>query len=237
MGVPWEASLRRYLWDHLPEISPVSSKYESVFPSGVSNTWATGEGFEGFEGFRIEIRKFAGGQSNPTFLLLVFFSPPKAAVSLTHHVTSTGARNNTPLHFVLRKKPASFTVSSAHAIEREFMVLQALHATDVPVPRTFLFCEDSGVVGTPFYIMEFVNGRIFSDPSVPGVSPQHRAAVYASAVETLAKIHRLDFRRIGLSSFGRSKGGYFVRQIKTFAKIAHKQVRGTSVQPHALCKR
>lgn len=115
-------------------------------------------------------------------------------------------------------------VSSAHAVEREFRVLRALCHTNVPVPKALLLCEDSSVVGTPFYVMEFVNGRIFCDSSLPGMNRHDRAAAYASAAETLAKIHSVPFRAVGLGGYGRSGGGYFGRQVETLARVAKKQV-------------
>lgn len=95
----------------------------------------------------------------------------------------------------------------------------------MPVPEALLLCEDASVVGTPFYVMEFVNGRVFSDSTLPGMNGRlERAAAYASAAETLAKIHRLDFRALGLVDYGHSQGGYFGRQVETLARVAKKQV-------------
>ncbi|CAN0568050.1 unnamed protein product, partial [Ectocarpus sp. 12 AP-2014] len=128
--------------------------------------------------------------------------------------------------FVLRKKPASVTVSSAHAVEREFRILRALRldpASDVPVPRPLLLCEDPAVIGTPFYVMEFVQGRIFSDAALPGLAPAERAAAYESAAETLARLHHVDFVRAGLGRFGRGEGGYLGRQVATLERVAAKQ--------------
>ncbi|CAM9565449.1 unnamed protein product [Ectocarpus fasciculatus] len=238
--------LRRFLWDHLSEIvSPddvigSSSRsaqgdrgsrqhaWSSHGPgnggSGVSGAWAAGTGHEGFDGFRIELKKFSSGQSNPTFLLEVHLSPPLAAATST--ATTSSTRANDKKKFVLRKKPASVTVSSAHAVEREFRILRALRldpASDVPVPRALLLCEDPSVIGTPFYVMEFVRGRIFSDAALPGLAPAERAAAYESAAETLARLHRVDFVRAGLGGYGRGKGGYLGRQVATLERVAAKQ--------------
>ncbi|CAM9366737.1 unnamed protein product, partial [Ectocarpus sp. 13 AM-2016] len=238
--------LRRFLWDHLSEIvSPddvvgssssaqghhgqqqqhVWSPYgPGSGGSGVSGAWAAGTGHEGFDGFRIELKKFSSGQSNPTFLLEVHLSPPPAAAIST--TTTTSSRTNNKRKFVLRKKPASVTVSSAHAVEREFRILRALRldpASDVPVPRPLLLCEDPAVIGTPFYVMEFVHGRIFSDAALPGLAPAERAAAYESAAETLARLHHVDFVRAGLRGFGRGKGGYLGRQVATLERVAAKQ--------------
>lgn len=242
--------LRRFLWDHLSEIvSPddVAGSSSSSAQgdhgqqqhawsphgpgsgdSGVSGAWAAGTGHEGFDGFRIELKKFSSGQSNPTFLLEVHLSPPPAAATSTTTTTSrTSSRANNKRKFVLRKKPASVTVSSAHAVEREFRILRALRldpASDVLVPRPLLLCEDPAVIGTPFYVMEFVQGRIFSDAALPGLAPAERAAAYESAAETLARLHHVDFVRAGLGGFGRGEGGYLGRQVATLERVAAKQV-------------
>lgn len=151
--------LRRYLWDHLSEIIHPDEHQQRrrPTPSGLSSTWAAGTGHEGFDGFRIELKKFSSGQSNPTFLLVVHLSPPSGASPPSGKATST-----TTCRFVLRKKPASVKVSSAHAVEREFRILRALRldtSSNVPVPRALLLCEDTAVIGTAFYVMEFVQGR------------------------------------------------------------------------------
>ncbi|CAM9493019.1 unnamed protein product, partial [Hapterophycus canaliculatus] len=180
-------------------------------------------GHEGFDGFRVELKKFSSGQSNPTFLLLVHLSPPPAAARTASRAAPPGG---TTARYVLRKKPASVTVSSAHAVEREFRILRALRqdtASDVPVPRALLLCEDASVIGTPFYVMEFVEGRIFSDAALPDLDPAERRAVYESAAETLARLHRVDFARAGLGGFGRETGGYLGRQVATLARVATKQ--------------
>lgn len=242
--------LRRFLWDHLSEIvsplddgdqqdllqprqpysassstpPPPPQNSSAVLGSGVSRAWAAGTGHEGFDGFRIELKKFSSGQSNPTFLLVVHLSPPPAAAAAA---ASGASAAGTTARFVLRKKPASVTVSSAHAVEREFRILRALRrdrASNVPVPRALLLCEDASVIGTPFYVMEFVQGRIFSDAALPGLEPAERTAVYESAAETLARLHRVNFVRAGLGGFGRETGGYLGRQVATLERVAKKQV-------------
>eukprot|EP00903_Cladosiphon_okamuranus_P016288 g15020.t1 len=213
--------LRRYLWDHLSEIlHPDENQQRRRPPPGLSSTWAAGTGHEGFDGFRIELKKFSSGQSNPTFLLVVHLSPPPGASPSGKTTSKTTCR------FVLRKKPASVKVSSAHAVEREFRILRALRldtSSNVPVPRALLLCEDTAVIGTAFYVMEFVQGRIFSDAALPGMRPGERAAIYESAAETLARLHRVDFVRAGLGGFGRAKGGYLGRQVATLERVATKQ--------------
>eukprot|EP00897_Mesotaenium_endlicherianum_P002862 jgi/Mesen1/2603/ME000166S01727 len=138
---------------------------------------------------------FGHGQSNPTFLL----EAGKA-------------------QYVLRKKPPGKLLKSAHAIEREFQVLAALgQHSDVPVPRVHCLCSDASVIGTPFYVMEYVKGRIFTDPSLPGVSEGERRELYRAMAHTLAALHRVDVARAGLASFGR-RDHYCRRQVDRWAQ-------------------
>ena len=141
-----------------------------------------------------EIRQMRGGQSNPTFLL----------------VTDRG-------EYVLRKQPPGELLPSAHAVDREYRVIEALSRTDVPVPRPVLFCDDRSVLGTPFYLMERLAGRIFWDPSLPELPREDRAAIYEGMVDALARLHLADWRSIGLEGFGRP-GNYFARQIARWSK-------------------
>jgi aminoglycoside phosphotransferase (APT) family kinase protein len=143
-------------------------------------------------GFLVE--RIAGGQSNPTYFVTL------------------GDRR-----MVLRKKPAGATLPSAHAVDREHRVLSALAATDVPVPKTILYCDDLSVVGTPFYLMERLDGRVFHDASLPGVAPGHREAMILGMAQTLAKLHDVDPSRVGLGDFGRTSG-YFERQIRRWTR-------------------
>ena len=138
------------------------------------------------------VQQFGGGQSNPTFLL-----------------TSAGSR------FVMRKKPPGKLLKSAHQVDREYRIMKALADTDVPVPRMVALCEDESIIGTAFYVMEYLEGRIFRDPQMPGASRAERAAVYDSMNDVLARLHKVDFAKIGLSDFGRP-GNYFERQISRF---------------------
>lgn len=137
----------------------------------------------------VEARKFAGGQSNPTFLLV-----------------STGGR------WVLRRKPPGELLKSAHAVDREFRVMAALAGTDVPVPRVHHLCEDEGVVGSVFYVMDYLEGRIFWDGALPEVGATERGAIYDAMNGALAALHQVDTGVVGLSDFGRP-GSYFARQI------------------------
>lgn len=142
---------------------------------------------------RLAITRIKGGQSNPTYIV------------------DHGGRR-----MVLRKKPAGDILPGAHAIEREFRVQSALARTDVPVASPVLLCEDEGIIGTPFYLMDWVEGRVFHDAALPGVDAQQRHAMYLAAAETMARMHALDPEAIGLGDYGRP-GNYFERQIKRWA--------------------
>jgi aminoglycoside phosphotransferase (APT) family kinase protein len=149
------------------------------------------------EGFRgpISVRQFGYGQSNPTFLL------------------STGERE-----YVLRKKPPGRLLPSAHAVDREYRIQRALRDTEVPVPDMYLLCEDPSIIGTSFYVMEYVKGRIFRDPSVPeAVDRNERAAIFDAMNETLCRIHRVDWESAGLADFGKP-GNYMARQVGRWTK-------------------
>jgi aminoglycoside phosphotransferase (APT) family kinase protein len=139
------------------------------------------------------MERISGGQSNPTFFVTI---------------------GETRL--VVRKKPGGEVLPSAHAVDREYRVISALAETDVPVPRAVLFCDDESVVGTPFYAMQRLDGRVFHDAALPGVSAAERRAMYFAMAETLAKLHDVDPAAIGLGDFGRA-GNYFERQIRRWA--------------------
>ena len=142
----------------------------------------------------LAVRQFVGGQSNPTFLL-----------------ETADAR------FVMRKKPPGTLLQSAHQVEREFRIIKALAATEVPVPRAHLLCEDADVIGTAFFVMDFVDGRIMRDPTMPNSSPDERAACYDSMNDVLARLHKVDFRAVGLGDYGRPTG-YVERQVARWSK-------------------
>jgi aminoglycoside phosphotransferase (APT) family kinase protein len=135
------------------------------------------------------IDKFASGQSNPSYLL------------------QWGAQK-----YVLRRKPAGELLASAHAVDREFRLISALQHTDVPVPTPVALCEDNAVIGSMFYLMSFEDGDIFWDPALPDVEAVQRRHYYHSLIETLARLHQVDFEKLGLSDFGRP-GNYFERQL------------------------
>ena len=147
-------------------------------------------------GFRrpCSLSQFEGGQSNPTFLL--------------------ESGNN---RYVLRKKPPGDLLPSAHAVEREYRVMRALHETDVPVCSMLLRCDDSNIVGTPFIVMEHVRGRVFHDPTLPGMSPSDRMAIYEHMNEVLAALHLILPGDIGLEGFGRP-GNYYARQVSRWSR-------------------
>jgi aminoglycoside phosphotransferase (APT) family kinase protein len=149
---------------------------------------------EGFAG-KLTVKQFGQGQSNPTYLL------------------GSGDRE-----WVLRKKPPGKLLPSAHAVDREYRVIKALRDTDVPVPEACLLCEDDTVVGTPFYVMKRAEGRIFRDPSMPEVSSaEERSAIFEEMNETLAKLHQVDLKAVGLEDFGKS-GNYMSRQVSRWTR-------------------
>ncbi|MGH6704388.1 MAG: phosphotransferase family protein, partial [Bradyrhizobium sp.] len=142
----------------------------------------------------LDVSRVGGGQSNPTYFV------------------RAGRRE-----VVLRTRPNGATLSLAHAIDREFKVLQALVATPVPAPRPLLYHTDSDIVGTPFYVMERLQGRVFHDSSLPGVPPADRRQMYLSMADALADLHTLDPKSVGLADFGRS-GDYFARQLARWSR-------------------
>jgi aminoglycoside phosphotransferase (APT) family kinase protein len=141
-----------------------------------------------------EVRQMRGGQSNPTFLLITDRD-----------------------EYVLRKQPPGALLPSAHAVDREYRVLAALAGTAVPVPRPLLYGEDPTIIGTPFYVMERLRGRIFRSPTLPDLAAEARRPVYLAMADTLAKLHRVDWAAQGLADYGKS-GNYFARQIARWAK-------------------
>jgi aminoglycoside phosphotransferase (APT) family kinase protein len=149
---------------------------------------------DGFSG-KLTVRKFASGHSNPTFLL-----------------------RDANRAYVLRKKPPGKLVRSAHKVDREYRIISALQTTNVPVPKAYVLCEDDSIIGTSFFIMEFVEGRIFKNANIPeAADPAERAAIFDSMNETLARIRLVDWEELGLADFGK-KGGYVARQISLWTK-------------------
>jgi len=147
----------------------------------------------GFSG-PLAVKQFKGGQSNPTYFL------------------ETPSRN-----YVLRRKPPGKLLASAHAVDREFRVISALHAQGFPVAEPVCLCEDDGVIGTAFYVMAHVAGRIFWEPAMPGSDPHERAAIYDAMNGTIAALHAFDPAAIGLADYGRPEG-YVARQIARWSK-------------------
>jgi aminoglycoside phosphotransferase (APT) family kinase protein len=140
------------------------------------------------------VRQFKGGQSNPTYLL-----------------DTPGAR------YVLRRKPPGRLLPSAHAVDREFRVISALHAQGFPVAAPIIACDDADVIGTAFYVMSFVDGRVFWEPHMPDSDPRERAAVYGAMNAAIARLHAFDPAAIGLADFGRGEN-YVKRQIERWSQ-------------------
>ena len=155
----------------------------------------------GFAG-PMEVTKFQTGQSNPTFML------------------------NTPTHnYVLRRKPPGVLLKSAHAVDREFRVQKALEASDVPVSKMHLLCEDDAVTGSMFYIMDHVPGRNFNEPAMPSLSPAARSGLIDEMGRVLAALHEVDINAVGLADYG-PEGSYFERQMARWSK----QYRASEMQ-------
>lgn len=140
------------------------------------------------------LKKCGFGQSNPTFKL----SSPSG-------------------DYIFRRKPFGRLVPKAHAIEREFRVLRALEHSSVPVPKAFVLCKDPAVIGTAFYVMEFVNGRIFYDQRLPGLSATERTAIFDAMNEVVSDLHRIQPNDVDLSDFGRGEG-FLSRQVATWTR-------------------
>ncbi len=148
---------------------------------------------EGFAG-PLAVKQFKGGQSNPTYLL------------------------ETPTwRYVLRRKPPGKLLPSAHAVDREYRVIGALHAQNFPVAEALCYCADESIAGTPFYVMSFADGRVFWEPQMPGSNPAEREAVYDTMNATIARLHTFEPAKIGLSDFGRGEN-YVARQVDRWSK-------------------
>ena len=148
------------------------------------------------EGLRgpLQLEQFKGGQSNPTY-----------------RVTAGGKR------YALRRKPPGKLLPSAHAVEREYKVIKALHGVGFPVPRPYLLCEDDSVIGTAFYVMDCVEGRVLWDQSLPGMSRAERRAIWEELNRVIALLHSVDYKAVGLEDFGRA-GSYIERQVGRWSK-------------------
>ena len=146
-----------------------------------------------FSGIK-EIKQFKGGQSNPTYLIKTYTKS-----------------------FVLRRKPPGDLLKSAHAVDREYEVIKSLKKADFPVPTPYLLCKDESIIGTIFYIMEFIEGRVFWDSDMPDCNNEERKAIYDDLNKNLAKLHGFNHENIGLTDFG-VPGNYFSRQISRWTK-------------------
>lgn len=179
-----------------PDNTPTEVREAHRFDAKKLEAYAR-DAVEGFTG-ALEVRQFSAGQSNPTFLL----------------TTNNGKSEK---RYVLRKKPPGALLASAHQVDREYRVMKALADTGVPVPHMYALCEDDSVIGTSFYIMEYLEGRVFTDATIPGASGAEREALYKNMAENLARLHAVDYEAVGLGDFGRP-GNYFERQIGRWIK-------------------
>jgi len=162
----------------------------------------------GYQG-PLQVVQFKGGQSNPTFGLIA------------------GDKR-----YVLRRKPPGKLLPSAHAVDREYKVITALHGTAVPVAKTWCLCEDDAVIGTAFYVMDWVDGRVLWDPALPGLEPSERAAIFDEMNRVMAALHAVDYAAVGLADYGKP-GNYFARQIDRWSK----QYRASETQKIASMER
>jgi aminoglycoside phosphotransferase (APT) family kinase protein len=155
-----------------------------------------GASLEKFLGFRLSaIEQFKGGQSNPTYRL-----------------TAADGKK-----YALRRKPPGKLLPSAHAVDREFKVIKALHQTGFPVAKPHVLCEDDSVIGTAFYVMDCVEGRVLWDQSLPGMTKSGRFAIWDELNRVVAELHKIDYRTVGLESFGKP-GSYIERQVARWSK-------------------
>jgi aminoglycoside phosphotransferase (APT) family kinase protein len=194
-------------FDHFIGTRAVSEK--QAFDIAALTPWLE-TNLPNFEG-PLTVESFKGGQSNPTYKL------------------TTRAQS-----YVMRAKPGPVAklLPSAHAIEREFAVMSGLHGTDVPVPRMLCLCEDESIIGRAFYIMEFMEGRILWDQTLPGMSNTERQAIYLEMNRVISALHSVDYVARGLASYGKS-GNYFERQIGRWSKqyVASADGSGPMSQP------
>ena len=162
------------------------------FDFAALESWMRGN-VAGFRG-PIAVEQFRGGQSNPTF-----------------RVTAGDKR------YVMRRKPAGKLLPSAHAVDREYRIMTALANSEVPVPKTYGLCEDESVIGSAFFVMDYVDGRIWWDGTLPGMQPAERRAIYEELNRVIAALHKVDFAAVGLADYGKP-GNYFERQIGRWTK-------------------
>ena len=175
---------------HLPKLTPVREQHRFDEAALAAYLEAHIPDFGG----TLRVEQFEGGQSNPTYLL-----------------------HSDRRRYVLRKKPPGKLLKSAHQVDREYRVIRALRDHGVPLPETYVLCQDEDVIGSDFFVMEYVEGRVISDTRLPGLAPAERSALYEHAMEVLAAIHRVDPEAVGLGDFGRA-GNYYARQIGRWSK-------------------
>jgi aminoglycoside phosphotransferase (APT) family kinase protein len=180
-------------------VKPVDPQHR--LPEAALQRWLEQE-LDGFEG-PLSVSQFKGGQSNPTYRL---DTPGKS--------------------YVLRRKPFGPLLPSAHAVDREFRVISALHAAGFPAARPYALCRDENVIGAMFYVMDMVEGRVFWDGALPGCEPAERRALYEAEISTLAQLHQLDPAAVGLQDYGKP-GNYFARQVERWSR----QYRASETDP------
>ena len=176
--------------DRFTGTRPVAPQH--AFDVARLETWMAAN-VEGFRG-QLQVEQFKGGQSNPTFLL------------------SAGGKQ-----YVMRRKPPGALLQSAHAVDREYRVISALATTGVPVARTYALCEDESVIGTMFYIMDYVQGRILWDPALSGMTPDERRAIFDEMNRVIAALYSFDYQAVGLETYGKP-GNYLERQVARWTK-------------------
>ena len=179
-------------FDHFLGTRPVSEQH--AFDVAALSTWLE-KNLPGYAG-PMDVEMFKGGQSNPTYKLV---TPGKS--------------------YVMRAKPGPVAklLPSAHAVEREFAVMRGLQDTGVPVPHMYCLCEDESIIGRAFYVMEYMQGRVLWDQSLPGMNRDQRGAIYDEMNRVIAALHKVDFKARGLANYGKP-GNYFERQIGRWSK-------------------
>jgi aminoglycoside phosphotransferase (APT) family kinase protein len=186
-----------------------------TFDTKALGTWV-GDRLPGFDK-PFNVRKFKGGQSNPTYCLSTEAGP-----------------------YVLRRRPPGVGISSAHAIDREFKVLRALESLELPIPRAYFYCEDATVIGSEFYLVQFVEGRVFWNAELPELSHSERGRFLADMNACLARLHKVDVKAVGLDDLGRHEGytrRNFERWCKTYAASKLVEVPDMDWVARALCER
>ncbi|MGE0873691.1 MAG: phosphotransferase family protein [Burkholderiales bacterium] len=178
------------MFDQFIGVKPVEERHR--IDAARLDAWLA-QNVEGYGG-ELQIEQFKGGQSNPTYRL-----------------TAGGRR------YALRRKPPGKLLPSAHAVDREFRVISALHGVGFPVARPYALCEDETVIGTAFYVMDCVEGRVLWDQSLPGMSKRERRAIWEELNRVIALLHGIDYSAVGLAGFGKP-GNYIARQVDRWTK-------------------